>query len=418
MTNRLQVSGNSRDHKHTHGHQDSCDVEEADEGFEEIKPAIIFDAAYLGESVPPKFDAVCLKIDGTIRSNLSWAKEIEVARRYVEQGLRLFWEIDLGLFDRLERPLSDQGQFQSLALSLEHFRDSVWKQFRHETIGLSIYRGNLDFSEGYPWDPDQQVSALQYDSISIGNIQMTPNRPTRGVFSKFNLDLSISPHCNLQEWLKESFGTIAEFVEETKCDGIAEWQDIVPGVLQHTLVGTELLRLFCRDACGEYLDLLSARLPDSLPLFVFFDASSLSDPYLVALLLTKERYPRIHIGVKEPFCSHKQSLGGEIAWEGPPLALGMLSREMTPTELAPRERSRLALCLPKLNVRRTIKHDQLRGKLSTLLQNEVPFRVIPEVLLSSEWDALDDLIVDADNIDQPLRRKLEGFSAAGGVVHF
>lgn len=122
------------------------EVEEVEELAEVVDipfAKAIFDSECLGEVVPLGFDAVRILIDGRIKADLSWREAHAAAVAYVKKGLRLFWEIDLGLFDQLNLPISNQSQFLSLSLSLEHFRDTLWKEFRSESVGLCLYRGIL-----------------------------------------------------------------------------------------------------------------------------------------------------------------------------------------------------------------------------------------------------------------------------------
>ena len=360
MTNRLNLS-------HSHDH---CETEENDEELFVDKSALVFDSAYIGEEIPSGFDAVRIPIDGTASADLCWKEATEFALRS-RSDLRIFWDLDLGLFNRLKRPLSDQTQFQTLCLSLEYFRDTLWKTFRDRTVGLCLYRGNVDFSQDYPWDEEQIV--------------------------------------NLQDWVRDVIGDIGFFSDS----GAGKWDEITPALLRRSSSGNELLRLFCRDAGGEYLNLLATQMPDPLPLFVLFDATS-NDPYGMAQLISKERYPRIHVGVKENVCGPGQLLGGEFGWEGAPLNLGMIGR--VPVKGSKQERARLALCLPKLTARHPDQHKKLANTLRSLHQEGTPFRVIPEALLSSEWDELDEVIIDPQHIDKQLSRKLEGFRTAGGVT--
>jgi hypothetical protein len=134
---------------HDHHHHD--DDEELEP--EEIQsPSAIFDAEFLGEPVPAGFDAVRVPIDGTLKSNLDWTQASNAAKAYISQGLKIVWDLDLGLFSSLTHPLTHQGQFQSLLLSLEHFRDTLWQQFRKESVGLCIYRGPADLNHGLHLD--------------------------------------------------------------------------------------------------------------------------------------------------------------------------------------------------------------------------------------------------------------------------
>lgn len=194
-----------------------------------------------------------------MKADLDWKAARQAAMQYRDQGLKLFWEIDLGLFAYLEHPLDDQMQFLALCLSLEHFRDTLWKEFHGETVGVSIYCGSGDFSDGFKWDEVQ-------------------------IF-------------NLQEWLQETFETVEEFEKETGI-AAAAFDEITPDLLRKSKEGGQLMALFCRDVAVEYIELLATRLPDAMPFFVKLDMSNVFDPLLQAQLLTKERYERFQLDVK------------------------------------------------------------------------------------------------------------------------
>jgi len=88
---------------------------------------------------------ICL--NGEASSSLDWSGAIEEAKG----AQKIFWEIDLGLFDRLAQPLADRTQLLSLRLALEHFRESLWTPFQEKSVGVCIYRGALPFpGEGCP----------------------------------------------------------------------------------------------------------------------------------------------------------------------------------------------------------------------------------------------------------------------------
>ncbi len=363
---KLEMAGQRHTHAHTHAH-DECDDDEVQEAFQ---PATVFDAQYVGEEVPEGFDAVRIVLDGTVKGDLAWQKEREATIAYVQKGLRLFWEIDLGLFERLKYALGNHTQFLSLSLSLEHYRDTLWKEFRTHTCGLCLYRGPADISVDYKWD-EEQLS-------------------------------------NLQGWLQDLFGDIAACAHETGLS-LIDFKSVTPQILQLTAPGQRLLSLFCGDAAGEYLQLLAARLPDTINSFVLLDAGQGDDFALKAQLLSKERYPHLLVGVK-----NSSGLGGEFAWEGEALSLGRLAR--TPHALQRTEPPRYGVCLPSLQKRRYCDSVALNEIFATLIERKCHFRVIPESILTTEWHGLDCLFVVSDLLSPQGRRKLQGFCAAGGVV--
>jgi len=337
---KLNISG---DHQHDHHHHDEEPIEE----HSSYIPAIIFDLKFDGEVVPAGFDAVKISLDGRMTADLSWKKAQESAQKYVQMGYRVFWEIDLGLFDQLSRPLTDQSQLLSLILSLEQFRDTLWQEFRDHTVGICLYRGPADFSK----------QILKDDGLEA----------------------------NWEEW------------QQQFSDGDEDKQ--------------HLYRLFCRDVAGEYLNLLASRLPDSVECFILLDAQGINDPLHLAQMLTKERFPRIHLGVKGA-----RGLGGELAWEDPLQSSenGVFSR--TIVEQPKQDPIRIGVCLPPMTECRMGDHQLLATILIELETKKIPFRVIPESLLTTSWDGLDFLMVQSQGLSLQGLRKLKGFCAAGGIV--
>lgn len=116
-----------------------------------MKDAIIWDRPYYyvqGKRFIPKIgeNTTIVSIDGRLKADLNWKNAREEGRSLIEHGQAILWEIDLGLFSQLAFPLTNQSQYLSLGLSLEHFRDTIWKEFQNHSIGLSIFRGPADFS--------------------------------------------------------------------------------------------------------------------------------------------------------------------------------------------------------------------------------------------------------------------------------
>lgn len=111
----------------------------------------IFDTKINGEPVDSDFNAVKIVLDGSLKSDLKWEAEKAVAKKYIDQGLKIFWEIDLGLFANLPCPLQDDTQSKTLRLSLEIFCQEIWESFKEQSLGLCLYRGSCDFTHSFPW---------------------------------------------------------------------------------------------------------------------------------------------------------------------------------------------------------------------------------------------------------------------------
>ena len=59
---------------------------------------------------PPQagFNAVVIRLKGGLRASLKWNEGQQQAQSAVETGYKLLWDLDLGLFDQLELPLTEE----------------------------------------------------------------------------------------------------------------------------------------------------------------------------------------------------------------------------------------------------------------------------------------------------------------------
>ncbi|WP_068468128.1 hypothetical protein [Candidatus Protochlamydia phocaeensis] len=324
------------------------------------------------ENMTAPFNAVCIRLDGRMQADLTWEKARKEAHQAVLEGKVLLWEIELGLFDQLPFALTNQTQYLSLCLSLEHFRDTLWKEFKAVTLGLSLYRGSADFSRHFSWD----------------DIQLH----------------------NLREWLEEGFKDQRSFKEETGLS-LSSFAHLTPQDLEQSEGGRQLLRIFCRDVRIEYLALLASRLPDALPCYLFLDASSLKDrPLWQAQLLHPERFEHLNLALKGatlPLAAW--------GWDSPSFSYGYVGKQPALYVPLPKE-IKIGICLPSMSCFRPSYFDGLDHALRRLLERAVPFRLIAEDHLITNWDGLDYLLYAPTGLSHQGKRKLQGFCAAGGTV--
>jgi hypothetical protein len=315
----------------------------------------VFDGAFR-EDIPPGFDAVTIRLDGRVKADLDWKGAQKEAQRAIEHGYTLLWDIQLGLFEGLKQPLVNQSQFLSLALSLEHFRDSLWKEFQAHTIGASLYRGGADFSRGFSWDSIQEE--------------------------------------NFKRWLQE----IDPRFDSLSLSEIKKEEE-----------GARLIPLFCRDVAIEYLALLGSRLPDSLHPYLYLDLSTFAGSLIDQIsLLNPDRYSRFHLALKG------SSLPFDAWGWGTPSPQGYCGTFQG--ELPPLIPATVAICIPPMNFY-TSRHFQGLDLAIQKLQNQsIPFRLISETHLTYQWDDLDIIIYCPTGLSKEGKRKLHGFCAAGGTV--
>ncbi len=159
---------------------------------------------------------------------------------------------------------------------------------------------------------------------------------------------------------------------------------------------------------GEaYLKLLGSLLPDRVPIFLFLDLSIIKDPAAYFHLTSQERWGFLRLALKGP-CSERFPYAlPTLAWGHTASPLGF-SNDRLSERLISREIP-YAICLPD-----NLEAALLNHAIDSF--GEIPFRMIPEALLTHEWDGVEKLVIFADYLDVRGWRKIRGFEAAGGVV--
>lgn len=308
-------------------------------------------------SKPVGFDAVTLDLDGRVQSDLDWKKVRRQAQQAVDQGYALMWNIELGLFTTLAHSLANQSQFLSLTLALEHFRDTLWKEFKPQTVGLTLFRGSADFSSGFRWDEHQEK--------------------------------------NLRNWLQDI--------------GSSHLASLSFSQLRQHEEGKYLLRLYCRDVAVEYLALLATRVPDSLPAYLFLDASSLSrSPVSEIQMLNPERFDRLHLALKGSLLPFDA-----LGW-GESTAQGYSGNSVVDLPVNPTVS--VGICIPPMHFYHLRHYQGLEEGIVALQKKSISFKLIAECHLTSQWDGLDYLLYSPAGLSIQGKRKLQGFCAAGGTV--
>lgn len=333
----------------------------------------IFDAKFLEDSLPPDscFNAVKISLDGRINSDLNWKNARQKALHYQQQNLLLFWEINLGLFPEPPLSLLDKFQFSCLALALEHFRDTLWKEFRHCTLGLSLYRGDACLTSTF-----------------------LDNEEHRNAWN---------------EWLQKSYFTPHQFSEETEIH-IKTFEEISTLQLTQSEEGKQLLTIFSHHVLLDYLDLLASHLPDSLQLFLSLNVETLSDLWLESQLITSNAHERFHFIIKGTHLPYTT-----LSWGNQNSPFGSLSHEKLSDECM-HSKPTLGVFIPQVARVQKNQNQKVRKLLQSLLDQKKPFRMIPEKWLMSEWDGLDELIIPSTELSLQNKRQLQGFCAAGGQV--
>lgn len=292
------------------------------------------------DKVPERFNAIVIQLDGRMRADLAWNEAKQVAFEAIQKGLFILWEIDLGILSQLPFPLDHQSQYAALRLSLEHFRDAIWKEYHEHSLGVSLYKGTGDFSAHFQWN-DSYVE-------------------------------------NLKEWEKERSSEI------------------------------DVLSIFCREVVVEYIALLSSCLPDTILKYLEIEIPEGSDLLWEAQVFDPEAFEQFNLIIK----NGSLPLQG-IGW-GKSLPWGYCGSVLP--LFNGREEEKVGLCLPAQNKYNIQVCYELEKILKGLMSSKVSFRLISEDHLTTEWDGLDEIIYIEKGLSGQGRRKLQGFTAAGGTV--
>ncbi len=315
------------------------------------------------------FNAIAISLDARLDSNLKWEKAVKLAQAYVDQGYKILWELRFGLFQELHLPLSDTSQYRSLDLALDYFFDSVLKNFNEKTIGVSIYKGTLDFSHNWPWEIDQVL--------------------------------------NFRGWISEYFEDHHAFTNliGLPCQNLLT---VDPKDLYALENGKNLLRFYCMRAALDYFSMLSSRFETSLLPYLLLDCSTLHSPAHVFQLLDHQDLEFIQLVVKNlPF-----EAGHAMGWESKAFANGYIGKEFKEYQ-APHIEPRVGIVIPTkflINHKDILKYDDVICEMEEFHS----VKLISERNITIDWQGLDELVVL--DVEPDSKRKLEGFIAAGGKV--
>ncbi|MDF2549048.1 MAG: hypothetical protein K0S07_115 [Chlamydiales bacterium] len=317
------------------------------------------------------FNALKITIDGSLSSPMQWQEEREKAMQAKEKGLYIFWDVDLKI-DALPLALDHEAQFRSLKLALEHFVDSLWHEFKDQSIGVCLYRGSARFS------------TLESH-----------------LFSPFS------------EWLQEHFSW-DEFQREHKL-AQSSFQEVMPSDLTSPL-GQWIQALFLRNSLRDFIDLLTSHLPERFSPYLMLDLTGYP-AVEQAQLIAADCFSPLNLAVQGALIPHPY-----LAWNGAPSEKGIITKALPKAEdFSPEKRSEpapLALLAPPYQDYRASSWQPLKAAIHWLQSRQIPYRIIPEPYLTQSWQGLDTLLVSAKGLTANGRRQVEGFAAADGLVVF
>jgi hypothetical protein len=108
-----------------------------------------------------KCDMITIPLDLKLTSSLEWHHSLKLADEGVKKNKKLLFNLELGLAD-LPAPFSDEGQFRSLLLGIEHFKETILTPFKDSVFGIIFYKGSIDFSSSLKWHGELKQNYLSF----------------------------------------------------------------------------------------------------------------------------------------------------------------------------------------------------------------------------------------------------------------
>ncbi len=153
----------------------------------------------------------------------------------------------------------------------------------------------------------------------------------------------------------------------------------------------------------RFFEQLAGSLPDEVEPFLMLDVTSLSSSVDIARALSKERFPHFTLAVKG-----MEIPVPEFGWETVVGMRGMIGERLLYSTI---EDPTVGVCVPEQGA-----SDCIDEIVQWMKKEGLSFRMIPEALLTTEWQGLDHVIVDTSSVDVLGKRRLMGFCAAGGTI--
>ncbi len=188
---------------------------------------------------------------------------------------------------------------------------------------------------------------------------------------------------------------------------VQHFNDTIWSEFQDHTFGVALFRGKISSEIVDYLKSLGALLSDAITCFLYVDSSSAQTVGHWIQELEPENLGHFQLILKGAYAEKYPFALKALGWGHSASPVGYSSQEILKT--APQAHIKYGICLPN-----TPNWDQF-NQLVHFLEGTT-FRVIPENLLTHEWDGIDMLIVFSEQISAMARRKIQGFLAAGGEV--
>lgn len=298
------------------------------------------------------YNAIAIPVSLLPDSSLSFEKEFSAAREAHEKGLKIVFDLDLGLFDRLKMPLESNALYSMLIFAMEAFKTKLLEPFSSITLGVIAYKGSADF------------------------------------YRSLKKDFSLAE--SLLLWLESAYD-----------------RPLDPFELEKTDEGRLILMQAYFEMGIRFIESVTQPLPGQIPVFVLLDFFGIENSALSAFMLNRERLGRVLFVPKEP---HYYGMGWDQEIEAPFACFG------SKRPLIKQKNSKVyGLMVPSVEKKELSAYKEIGEAIDFFKKNTIPFRLIPESLFVSEWDEVALLFVPK-NLSKEALRMIKGYLASQGEI--
>lgn len=307
---------------------------------------------------PKLHDAVMIPVDVNAQASLMFDDEIAQIEsiKALEGRAILKLEIDLtnaALFE---------GMFNINFHALKVLTEKILKPYQEMILGCCLFQGECDLSH-----------LIQWNAAHVSHFI---------------------------EWLTDTYKTPDRLFEAPEgarpLGDLESFQDLSIEMFDVTPFCRHLKNLYLMNVISGYLHRLAAALPEELFVFVAFDARQSLHPAYLYQLFSKERFAYLHLAVK-----------------GALIPLEALTWKESTIEASAQE-VKIGVCFPNDPYCFQSTLHQLKKLFQQLHERKIPYRIIPEYLLTSSWEGIDDLIFACRSLSPQGKRILQGFAITGG----
>lgn len=324
--------------------------------YHQGKPFTLKLCDFLADYDPQEHNCCKIPVDLSSEVPLDFSFAKESAQKIIDQGGWILWDLYIDFPTKLSQ-MRFEGLFNVHFHSLKIFSEQLIEPFKNASLGSCLFQASAEVDRIFRWS--------EADTIEF------------------------------QEWLEDLYATPEHLFETTQnvLGDLQTFQDLDSHMLEVTPFSRHLRNVYTMHVLMSYLHRLAAALPEDLLVCVSLFTAAITHDGFLAQLLSKERFSHIHLLLDQT----------KIPLEG----------VLNCTEA---NNFVIGVCFPNDPQCLLSNLQQMKKLFDQLQASKIPYKIVPEFLMTSSWDGLDYMIFSKKSLGPQGKRMLQGFVAAGGTA--